>query len=239
MIILPAMDLMEGRVVRLKQGRFDSATVYPAEPAEALRGFADAGAEWAHIVDLEGARARAPVQHDFIARLAAEAPLKLQVAGGFRTAEQVGRMLDGGAARVVIGSLAVQDPERVTGFLDEFGPERIALALDVNMVDGEPMVATSGWAEGSTRTLWDIAALYPSARHLLATDIGRDGMLSGPNFDLYAVIADRLPQLAVQASGGMSSLDDLSRLSTAAAILGKAMWEGRVDLREAIQLGRA
>jgi phosphoribosylformimino-5-aminoimidazole carboxamide ribotide isomerase len=114
MIIYPAMDLMGGRVVRLAQGRFEDATTYPAEPLDALLAFAKAGAEWAHVVDLEGARARRPVQHDLIAALAAEAPLKLQVAGGFRTAEQVARLLEAGAGRVVIGSLAVTHPETLT-----------------------------------------------------------------------------------------------------------------------------
>ena len=238
MIVYPAMDLMGGRCVRLAQGRFDDATIYSADPAEALAGFADAGARWAHVVDLDGARAGAPRQHDLIAGLASAAGLQLQVAGGFREADQIARMIDAGVGRVVIGSLAVKDPGRVAAFLESFG-DRITLALDVNVVEGVPMVSTAGWTETSTKSLWDIAALYPRARHLLVTDISRDGMMSGPNVELLAEVVERLPYMDVQASGGVSSLDDLRRLPTAGAIIGKALWEGKIDLREALDLAGA
>jgi phosphoribosylformimino-5-aminoimidazole carboxamide ribotide isomerase len=234
MILYPAMDLMGGRVVRLAQGRFDDSTTYPADPAEAVAAFAAAGALWAHVVDLDGARAREPVQHDLIAGLAREAPLSLQLAGGFRSREHLKRMFDRGVGRVVIGSLAVERPDLVHGFLEEFGSERITLSLDVRLVAGVPFVATAGWTEDSGRSLWDVASLYPEARHLLLTDIGRDGMLAGPNFELLEEAAARLPHLAIQASGGISSLDDLRRLRTAGAIVGKALWEGRVGLAEAL-----
>lgn len=235
MILYPAMDLMGGRVVRLVQGRFDEATTYPADPAEALARFADAGAQWAHVVDLDGARAREPVQHELIASLARGSGLEIQVAGGFRTRDQLERMFDAGVGRIVIGSLAVDRPDLVRGFLREFDGERITLSLDVRLVEGVPVVATAGWTEDSGRSLWDVAALYPEARHLLLTDIGRDGMLAGPNFDLLGEAGERLPHLAIQASGGVSSLDDLRRLRTAGAIVGKALWEGRIDLAEALR----
>ena len=235
MILYPAMDLMGGRVVRLVQGRFEAATTYSADPTEALAGFAAAGASWAHVVDLDGARAGAPVQHDLLAKLTAIAPLRLQVAGGFRTREQIARMFDSGVGRVVVGSLAVKHPELVTGFIAEFGGDRITLSLYVRLVAGRPIVATSGWTEDSGRTLWEVAALYPEARHLLLTDIGRDGMLGGPNFELLEEAAERLPHLSIQASGGVSSLEDLGRLRTAGAIVGKALWEGRLDLEEAVR----
>jgi phosphoribosylformimino-5-aminoimidazole carboxamide ribotide isomerase len=235
MILYPAMDLMGGRAVRLEQGRFDAATIYPAAPVEALAAFAAAGAEWAHVVDLDGARAGAPAQHDLLADLAGAAPLKLQVAGGLRTRDQIARLLDAGVGRVVIGSLAVTAPDSVRGFFEEFGSERITLALDVRLQQGEMRVLTRGWTEGSGRTLWDVAAHYPEARHMLVTDVSRDGMLSGPNFDLLGEVVDRLPRVAVQASGGVSSLDDLRRLPTPAAIVGKALWEGRIDLAEAVR----
>lgn len=235
MILYPAMDLMGGAVVRLTQGRFEDSTAYSSDPAEALAGFAAAGAAWAHVVDLDGARAGGPVQHDLIAGLAREAPLNLQVAGGFRTRDQIALMLGSGVARVVVGSLAVDRPGLVRSFLDDFGSDRITLSLDVRIVDGVPRVATAGWTEDSGRSLWDVAALYPRARHLLLTDIGRDGMLSGPNFELLEEAAERLPGFAVQASGGIASLDDLRRLRAAGAIVGKALWEGRIGLREALR----
>jgi phosphoribosylformimino-5-aminoimidazole carboxamide ribotide isomerase len=238
MIVYPAMDLMAGRVVRLAQGRFDRRVDYPEGPAAALQRFAEAGAEWAHVVDLDGARARQPVQHELIGTLAKTAPLRIQAAGGLRTHEQAARLLDGGVARVVVGSLAVSAPDIVREWLAAFGAERVALALDVRLVDSEPIVATAGWTEGSGRTLWDVAADFPEARHLLVTDIDRDGMLQGPNFALLEEVTRRLPHLAVQASGGVASLDDISRLATAGVIVGKALWEGRIGLEEAIDAGR-
>ncbi|MFL6858300.1 MAG: HisA/HisF-related TIM barrel protein [Allosphingosinicella sp.] len=237
MILYPAMDLMGGSCVRLSQGRFDDRTTYPADPAEALARFAEAGAEWAHVVDLDGARAGAPVQHDLLAALAAAAPLKLQVAGGIRSRDQIARLLDAGAARIVVGSLAVKAPERVRAFLAEFGAERITLSLDVRMVANVPIVATSGWTEDSGTSLWDAAALFPEARHLLVTDIGRDGMLRGPNLDLVTEALRTLPHVALQASGGIADARHLSQLrdaGAAGAIVGKALWEGRIGLAEAL-----
>lgn len=239
MIIYPAMDLMGGSVVRLKQGRFEDQTSYSTSPDEALHRFAEAGAKWAHIVDLDGARAKAPVQHGLIASLARSANLKLQVGGGFRTREQVARMLEAGVSRVVIGSLAVKDPQLVSQWLDEFGPERLTLSVDVRMSEETPIVAVSGWTEASELTLWDVAALYPTARHLLLTDIGRDGMLAGPNFELLNEAVARLPGLRIQASGGVTSIADLARLRTDGAIIGKAMWEGLIPLQEALSLASA
>ena len=242
MILYPAMDLMNGRCVRLAQGRFDDATTYASDPAEALRGFAAAGADWAHVVDLDGARAGQPRQHDLIVALAKDAPLSLQVAGGFRTREQIARMVDAGVGRVVIGSLAVKQPDLVARFIEEFGAERITLAIDVNVVDGVPMAATAGWTEQSGLSLWDVCAAFPAARHLLVTDIGRDGMMGGPNFALMREATARLPRMAIQASGGVAALDDLpvlTALGAAGAIVGKALWEGRFDLEEALALARA
>lgn len=239
MIIYPAADLIGGNVVRLQQGRFDDVTTYSANPAEALRQFAAAGADWAHVVDLDGARAGSPMQADIICELARSVPLKLQVAGGYRQSGQLARVFEAGVARVVIGSLAVKQPETVNGWIDGFGPDRIALSLDVRLIQGVPMVAISGWTEESGHSLWDVAGRFPRARHLLVTDIGRDGMLQGPNFDLYDEISKRLPDVAVQASGGVSSLADLERLRTDGAIIGKALWEGRIALGEALGLARA
>lgn len=241
MILYPAMDLMGGRCVRLAQGRFDNVTRYPADPVQALREFNRAGADWAHVVDLDGARDGAPRQHDLLSKIAAAAPIALQVAGGFRDVGHLARMFDAGVGRVVIGSVAVTAPEVVLSFLTTFGADRVALALDVDLAGGEPIVATRGWAESSGARLWDVAALYPGARHMLITDIGRDGMLTGPNVALIAEAARRLPRVSIQASGGVASLDDLRALAAAGAagaIVGRALWEGKVDLAEAIGLAR-
>ena len=240
MIIYPAMDLMSGQCVRLAQGCFEDATTYEADPATALRGFADAGATWAHVVDLDGAKAGAPVQHDLIARLAITAPLKLQVAGGFRQPAEVARMIEAGVGRVVIGSLAVTDPDLVNHLIATYGPDRITLALDVSIVEGIPYVATRGWTVGSGETLWDVAARFPTARHLLVTDIARDGMMTGPNLELVMQVRRSFPHLAFQASGGVASMgdvDEVRAIGAAGIIVGKALWEGRIDLAEAIHAG--
>jgi phosphoribosylformimino-5-aminoimidazole carboxamide ribotide isomerase len=234
MILYPAMDLMGGRVVRLAQGRFDDATIYPPDPAEALAAFAAAGASWAHVVDLDGARAGTAVQHDLIARLASESPINLQVAGGIRSRDHVARLLDAGAARVVVGSVAVDDPELVLRLLDEFGGERITLAFDVKVEGGEPLVYAAGWLRPTGLDAATLAKRYEAGRHLLVTDIDRDGMLRGPNFALLDELAERLPEYAIQASGGVTSLGDLQRLRTAGAIVGRALWEGRFTLRQAL-----
>ena len=237
MIVIPAMDLMDGRPVRLREGRFDAVTTYGDAPEDALARFADAGTGWAHLVDLDGARMGAPVQAALLSRLAATARVQLQVAGGLRTEEQIDRLLDAGAARVVIGSLAVADPDLTAELLARMGAHRIVLALDVRVVDGEPIVSTGGWTRDSGRTLWDVAAMYPELRHLLVTDIGRDGMLTGPNVDLMAEIARRLPHVQLQASGGVAELSDLDALAATgahSAIVGKALWEGRFSLEDAL-----
>jgi phosphoribosylformimino-5-aminoimidazole carboxamide ribotide isomerase len=234
------MDLMGGRPVRLAQGRFDDATDYLLDPAEAVLAFEAAGAEWAHLVDLDGARAGAPRQHGLLADIALSVTLKLQVAGGFREEAQFTRLFDAGVDRIVIGSLAVKQPDVTRALFDRFGGDRLTLALDVKLVDGVPLVATSGWTETSSLSLWDVAGSYPAARHLLVTDIGRDGMLAGPNVELVDQIVRRLPNHDVQASGGVSSLDDLRELKSAGAagaIVGKALWEQRIDLKAAIDAG--
>lgn len=242
MIVYPAIDLMDGRCVRLAQGRFDEATVYSDDPAEALARFAEAGARWVHMVDLDGAKAGRPVQHDLLAQLSASAPVKLQVAGGFRDATSVAAALDAGASRVVIGSLAVRDPEAVRAIIAEHGGDRVVLALDVNIVGGMPMVATAGWTQTSGRTLYDIASEYIDGRHLLVTDISRDGMMLGPNLPLVREAAGRVRRMGLQASGGVASTADIVALAQAGAagvVIGKALWEGRIDLAEAISLAGA
>ena len=247
MILYPAIDLIAGRCVRLSQGDFDRETGYAEGPAEALARFAEAGAEWAHIVDLDGARAKEPRQHALLADLAKASPLKLQVAGGVRTPAHVAALLDAGVARVVVGSLAVNDPAAFTALLEKFGPDRLTLALDVRIegeiVDrGNAMVATHGWAEGSGQSLDQILDQFPSVRHLLVTDIGRDGMLIGPNVPLIQAIVDWYPSVALQASGGVATLDDLSLLLQSGAdgaIVGKALWEGRFTVEQALKAAGA
>ncbi len=186
--------------------------------------------------------AGAPRQHELIARLADAAPLRLQVAGGFRQTEHLERMFEAGVARVAVGSLAVTAPDAVRGFLAAFGAERITLALDVDLSGGVPRPAVAGWAHTASATLWDIAALYPDMRHALITDIGRDGMMGGPNLALVGEAVRRLPHVAVQASGGVADLADLADLAEAGAagtIVGRALWDARFTLAEALAIAGA
>lgn len=241
MILLPAIDLIGGRCVRLAQGDFARETGYGERPADALERFAEAGAEWAHMVDLDGARAGAPKQHELLGQLARGSRLKLQVAGGVRSIDHVQALLDDGVARVVVGSLAVNDPAAMNAMLDRFGPERLTLALDVRLEGDRALVATHGWAEGSGRTLGEVLRDFPSLKHLLVTDIGRDGMLTGPNVPLIRSIVECWPEVVLQASGGVAALENLSLLAqagAAAAIVGKALWEGRFGVAEAIDACR-
>ena len=237
MILLPAIDLIGGRCVRLAQGDFARETSYSEDPAAALADFAAGGAEEAHLVDLDGARAGAPRQHDFLALLASDTPLRLQVAGGVRSRAHVETLLEAGVKRVVIGSLALTDPESVAAMLLDFGPDHITLALDVRIENGAAMVATHGWERGSGRTLDEVLDLFPVVRHLLVTDIARDGMLSGPNIDLMSSIAEHYPTIELQASGGVATLEDLPALratGAARAIVGKAIWEGKFTVAEGV-----
>ena len=204
MILLPAIDLIGGRCVRLAQGDFARETSYSDDPAAALADFAAGGAEEAHLVDLDGARAGAPRQHDLFALLASDTPLRLQVAGGVRSRAHVDTLLEAGVERVVIGSLALSDPATVADMLLDYGPDRITLALDVRLEDGAALVATHGWERGSGRDLDDVLGDFPAVRHLLVTDIARDGMLIGPNVALMRSIADRYPTIELQASGGVA-----------------------------------
>jgi len=238
MLIMPAIDLREGRCVRLAQGRFDAVTTY-GEPQVQLRAFAEAGAEWVHVVDLDGAEAGAARQYALIGALARSGRANIQSGGGVRTQADVEMLLNAGVQRVVIGSAAVRNPEAVRNWTAIFGLERICCALDVRETANGWEVAQSGWKEGAGVTLEQALALYPpgALRHVLVTDISRDGVLSGPNVTLMRTLCAMRPDLNVQASGGVATLDDLAALRTAgaaAAIVGRALYERRFTLEAAL-----
>lgn len=241
MKLLPAIDLIGGRCVRLEQGDFSRQTAYSDDPTAALEAFAAGGADEAHLVDLDGAKAGEPRQHDLLVKLARSAPLKLQVAGGFRTGTHVAAVLAAGVSRVVIGSLALDDPDAFSALLTQFGPDRLTLALDVRIEDGRPMVATHGWLTGSGKTLDEVLQRFPPIRHVLVTDISRDGVLAGPNVALMQSITARFPSIELQASGGVSALADLDALRAAGAaraIVGKAIWENRFTVADGVAHAR-
>jgi len=240
MLIFPAIDLLDGRCVRLLQGDFARSTAFSDDPVKVALGFQSSGAEWLHLVDLSGAKAGQPVQTDLIRRVVSAHGGKVQCGGGVRDEAAIETLLELGVTRVIIGSKAVSDPIAVTRWLRRFGPERIVLALDVRIEDGVPLAATHGWVKGSGQSLWAVLDAYRDfpPLHALCTDIERDGMMTGPNGSLYDVIHERYPDLALQASGGVSSLADLTALrrsgNVSGAIVGKALYAGRFTVEEAL-----
>ncbi len=233
MELIPAIDIRHGRCVRLFKGDFAQETRYDIDPLELPVRYAGWGARWLHVVDLDGAAEGAPKNLDLVRQIRDAADLRIQLGGGIRERASLERVLEV-ADRVVIGSLAVSSPGRVAQWFDEFGPERITLALDVRLDErGEAFVATHGWTRDSDVTLDAAVERYRDVglKHVLCTDISRDGALTGPNVELYARCVTRWPEIAFQASGGVRSGADLTALATArvaGAISGKALLEGRI-----------
>lgn len=243
--LLPAIDVREGRVVRLRQGDYASETRYPVEPLEAARAYATAGAGWLHLVDLDAARAGGYTLKPMLAELKATTALQVQTGGGVRDESDLRAIFDAGADRVVIGSLAVREPEMIAGWLADFGPERITIALDARQAsDGRWLLPTAGWTRDSGVELEPLLRQYMDAglRHLLCTDIAKDGMLAGPNLGLYRQLHAIAPDVLLQASGGIRDVADVRAArdaGCAAAVLGKALLDGRLDLAAALAEERA
>lgn len=238
MEIFPAIDLKNGQCVRLTQGKFDSATVYASDPPVQAAAFATDGARWLHVVDLDGAKAGEVRQAETIARIVKAAPLQVQAGGGVRDERAVESLLGAGVRRVVVGSLAVTDRPRVLEWLRRYGSDRIVLAFDIRDSGNGPEILTHGWQEGSRLSLWDVLDSYDGAvRSILCTDVARDGMLGGSNFQLYRDLRDRRPDLEILASGGVGALAEVPRLrdlGVAGVIVGKALYEGRFSLADAL-----
>jgi phosphoribosylformimino-5-aminoimidazole carboxamide ribotide isomerase len=238
MLLIPAIDLRNGRCVRLYKGDFNAETRYETEPLELLARYRGLGASWLHVVDLDGAKNGVLANRATLLALAAASGVRIQVGGGMRSFEAIDDLLRNGVARAVIGSAAIERPLEVAQWLEHFGPDRICLALDVKLdAAGEPLVRVRGWTEGTSVTLW--RALEPflgvGLKHVLCTDIDRDGALAGPNIELYARALVRFPELAWQASGGVRDAADLTALAqvgVAAAVSGKALLEQRMTSQE-------
>ncbi|HEX5420968.1 MAG TPA: HisA/HisF-related TIM barrel protein [Gammaproteobacteria bacterium] len=236
MRLIPAIDIRGGRCVRLLKGRFDQETHYAVDPVALAAHYRELGAEWLHVVDLDGAARGAPVNLKLVEAMRS-ADFRVQFGGGLRDRESLVHALEI-ADRAVVGSLAVSDPELVSAWLGEHGPERITLGFDVRIdADGVPFVATHGWTRTSGLGLDDAIGRYARVglKHVLCTDVDRDGALTGPNVELYRYCAERWPDIAMQASGGIRDAEDLEALAAtgaAAAISGKALLEGRLTQEE-------
>jgi len=239
--LIPAIDLLDGSCVRLLHGDFNRCKVYDLEPARLALDYANQGAEWLHVVDLAASRDGPKADTRPLLRLLQSAPQSVQTGGGVRAQGDVQLRLDHGASRVVVGSICVTHPEQFAEWLQNFGPEKLVAALDVTIDEsGVPWPRTHGWTRGSQQSLWTWLDHYSEhgLRHLLCTDIGRDGALGGPNLALYREITSRYPDLEVQASGGVSGLLDLRHLAgtgVAAAVTGKALLEGCFTVAEALE----
>ncbi|WP_368163894.1 1-(5-phosphoribosyl)-5-[(5-phosphoribosylamino)methylideneamino]imidazole-4-carboxamide isomerase [Aeromonas sp. R6-2] len=239
-MIIPAIDLINGQVVRLYQGDYGQKTEYSSDPQGRFDDYVDQGAQQLHLVDLDGAKNAAARQLPLLRELLASTAAPVQVGGGVRAEQDVADLLAAGANRVVVGSTAVKSPALVMGWMAQYGPERIVLALDVNIgSDGVRRIAVAGWQEQSDTTIESlIEAFLPAGlKHVLCTDISRDGTLAGTNVDLYRDLCARFPQVAFQASGGIGSLADIEALKgsgVAGIILGRALLEGKFTVAEAI-----
>jgi len=242
--VYPAIDVRDGRVVRLRQGDYARETRYGDDPSELAETYAKAGASWLHLVDIDAARGGGYTLAPLLREIKSAAGLLVQTGGGIRSASNVEALLDAGADRVVIGSLSVRAPELVAGWIAQYGPERIVVALDTRVdADGCWQLPIHGWTEaaatGQRIDLGSMLAIHATAglHHLLCTDISRDGMLSGPNCDLYRQLSALAPGIAIQASGGARDLADVRAArdaGCAGVVLGRALLEGKLDLAEAL-----
>jgi len=235
MTIYPAIDLYDGKAVRLLRGDYEQMTVYSENPPEIAKGFKKAGATSAHIVDLEGARDGKPANYSVIERIVAESGLDIQVGGGIRTAEVIEKYLSIGVKRVILGTAAISEPGFLQEMVNTFG-EHIAVSADIK--DG--YIAIKGWTETSDLDVLGFCHTVEGigVKTLICTDISKDGLLGGTNIELYRMLRKEL-SIKIIASGGISSIDEiiaLSALGMDGAIIGKALYEGAIDLAAACSL---
>jgi phosphoribosylformimino-5-aminoimidazole carboxamide ribotide isomerase len=238
-LILPAIDLRGGQCVRLRQGDYNQETVFGDDPAAMARRWVEQGTKYLHLVDLDGARAGRPVNGDSVRRIVAGTGVPCQLGGGLRNETDIAEALGWGVQRVILGTRALQDPAWCEAVCRKF-PGRVMLGIDAR----SGRVATEGWVNDSTTSALDLArqfATWPLAG-IIYTDIARDGMLSGPNVEATAELARAVSGVAVIASGGVTTLDDVGRLAgagLAGCIIGRALYEGRIDLAAAIAVARS
>ncbi|MDP2560549.1 1-(5-phosphoribosyl)-5-[(5-phosphoribosylamino)methylideneamino]imidazole-4-carboxamide isomerase [Psychrobium sp. 1_MG-2023] len=240
-MIIPALDLIDGEVVRLYQGDYAQKTRYDYSPVEQLALYAEQGATWLHLVDLTGAKDPAKRQLSLISKMMdAVSNVGLQVGGGIRQEQDLVDLFNAGASRVVIGSLAVKQPELIEQWLTKYGSEKIVLALDLNIDEaGNKHVAVHGWQENSGVTIEELLQRFIplGLKHVLCTDISKDGTLTGSNTALYTELVKEWPQIQWQSSGGIGTLDDIAALNpchVSGVIVGRALLEGKFDVTEAI-----
>lgn len=231
--LIPAIDLIDGKCVRLSQGDYDTKQIYNENPVEVAKEFEAYGIQRLHVVDLDGAASQHVVNYRVLDRIAGQTSLKIDFGGGIKSDEDLVIAFDNGAQMVTLGSVAVKHPELFDKWLGMYGSEKIILGADTK--NGK--IAVNGWKEESTQELMPFLADYinKGVKKVLCTDISRDGMLEGPSVNLYKQIMEAHPELHLIASGGVSRLDDILALEAAgipAVVFGKAIYEGRITLKE-------
>ena len=234
--IVPAIDLIGGRCVRLTRGDYATKKVYDASPVETARRYADCGVQRIHLVDLDGAKASRPCNLAVLEQIAAAVPCELEWGGGIASSEDLAQVFDAGASHAIIGSVAALQPERFEEWLSRWG-SRMILGADVRQTEGRWRVAVKGWQEEAPLSLDAILRRFAGQelREAIVTDIGRDGMLQGPTTGLYVQLQAAFPQVTFTVSGGVSSMDDIRALDAAGlqkAIVGKALYENRITLKD-------
>lgn len=240
MIIYPAIDLRKGKCIRLYQGDYQRETIYSSDPFAMAAEFVSDGANWLHIVDLDGAKDPDQNQSSLIRELIKENDINVQTGGGIRSKSQIKYLLEQGATRIIIGSMAVTNRKEVAEWFQYFGSERLLLALDVIVdTNRQPLVAINAWQNLSEYSLYDLIDYYKTFGliHLLCTNITLDGTLNGPDYLLYDSLLERFPFLMLQASGGIQSFSDISALrekKLSGAIIGRALYEKKFSLREVL-----
>lgn len=232
-IIVPAIDIMDGRCVRLTQGDYGQKKEYSAEPLEMAGRFEDCGVSRIHVVDLDGARSKHPCNLDVLERIAGGTSLEIEWGGGIKDTDALRSAMDAGAGSIVCGSVAVDDRETFLSWLHKYGPSRIVLGADVR----KGKVATHGWLRDSGLDLDELMQWYvpEGLRRMICTDIGRDGMLQGPDLDYYVGLTAAWPSVEVTLSGGISCMDDIFQAAEKgihSVIVGKAVYEGRITLKD-------
>ncbi|MDR2130400.1 MAG: 1-(5-phosphoribosyl)-5-[(5-phosphoribosylamino)methylideneamino] imidazole-4-carboxamide isomerase [Odoribacteraceae bacterium] len=228
--LIPAIDLIGGKCVRLTRGDYNRCTTYAGDPLDAALRFEEAGLTRLHLVDLDGARAGAVQHAGVLERIVSRVALQVDFSGGIRSFDDVRRVLDAGASWACIGSMAVEEPEQVAGWMERAGADRLIIGADT--LDGT--IRARGWQASTRLTIDDLIGRYDGKiRHLMCTDIARDGTLEGPNIPLYSTLLERYPNVRLIASGGVRDLEDAARLVAAGlsgVIIGKAFHEGRIPL---------
>lgn len=232
MRIIPAIDIIEGKCVRLSKGDYNTKKIYNESPLEVAKAFEDHGIEYLHLVDLDGAKSKQIVNHKVLERLATQTSLKIDFGGGLKSAADLKIAFECGASQITGGSIAVKSPETFTSWIQFYGVDKIILGADVKGIH----IATDGWLETSDKTLFDFVKYYKTQgiSYVICTDISKDGMLEGPAFELYQKILEQV-KVKLIASGGISKFEELSQLQELGCegvIIGKAIYENRISLKQ-------